>query len=107
MIYFRLFFSIFFNMKIYCSHKNILIEAILMSTHNIPFQYKKKKITLNHNQSEAIGFCQGTQERVRNRSCKRSICVRSIEVLLYYKKSSNQIHHRFDPRFCLLPVTIH
>ena len=28
-----------------CSHKNRLIEAILMSTHNIPFLKIKKKIT--------------------------------------------------------------
>ena len=31
-------FSIVFNMKYdVCSHKNRLTEAILMSTHNIPF----------------------------------------------------------------------
>ena len=28
-----------------CSHLNRLIEAILMSTHYIPYQYKKRKST--------------------------------------------------------------
>ena len=30
-------FSIFFDMKVYCSHLNRLIEAILMCTHYILF----------------------------------------------------------------------
>ena len=39
-----------------CSHKNRLIEAILMSTHNIPFSIYKKKIALNCPKSAAIVF---------------------------------------------------
>ena len=56
-----------FNFLLYegilvCSHQNHLIEAILMSTHNIPFSISKQKITLNHPKSAAMGFFQGTQE---------------------------------------------
>ena len=40
-----------------CSHKNRLIEAILMSTHNIPFSMLKKKITLIYPKSVVMGFC--------------------------------------------------
>ena len=39
-----------------CSHKNRLIEAILMSTHNIPFSIYKKKIALNCPKSAAMAF---------------------------------------------------
>ena len=46
---------------IICSHWNRLIEAILMSTYNIPFA-----ITLNYSKSAALEFFPGTQERVRN-----------------------------------------
>ena len=34
-----------------------LIEAILSSTHNIPFLNLQKKITLNYLKSAAVGFC--------------------------------------------------
>ena len=37
-------FSIFFMKVYYCSHKNRLIEGILMSTHNIPFSIYKRKL---------------------------------------------------------------
>ena len=69
-----------------CSRENRLIEAILMSTHNIPFyclfsresphrgnsneytQYTifniKKKITLNYLKFVAMGVFPGTHERV-------------------------------------------
>ena len=53
-IYFR--FSITKRYSVYI-HLNCLIEAILMSTHNIPFSiYKKKKIALNYPKSAAMGF---------------------------------------------------
>ena len=65
-----------------CS-QNRLDEVILMRTHNIPFSISKKKITLNCNKSAAMGFLQGTQERVRNSRDKRAISVRAIEALLY------------------------
>ena len=39
--------------------------------------------TLNYPTSAAMGFFQGTQERVRNSRGKRAISVRAIEVLLY------------------------
>ena len=53
-----------------------------MSTHNIPFSIFKKKITLNCTKSAAMGFFQGTQDRVRNSCGKRAISVRATEVLL-------------------------
>ena len=43
----------------------------------------KKKITLNYTRSAAMGFFQGTQERVPNSHGKRTICVRATEGLLY------------------------
>ena len=67
-----------------CSHLNCLIEAILMSTDNIPFSIKKK----NHPKLSQIcseGFFQGSQERVLVRQGKRAISVRAIEVLLYHQ----------------------
>ena len=67
-----------------CPHKNRLDEAILMSTHNIPFSIYKRKISLNYPKSAAVGFFQGTEERVRNRRGRRAISVRATEVLLYY-----------------------
>ena len=51
-----------------------------MSTHNIPFQYKKT-ITLNYLKSAAEGFFLGTQDR--NSRGKRAISVLATEVLLY------------------------
>ena len=57
-----------------------------MSTHNIPFFNMKKKNTLNYPKSAAMGFFQGTQERVRNSRGKRAISVRAIEVRLYTVK---------------------
>ena len=58
-----------------------------MSTHNIPYQYKKK----HHMKLSEIEQCPqlcflfllGTQERVRNSRGKRAISVRATEVLLY------------------------
>ena len=43
----------------------------------------KKKIILNYSKSVAMGFSQGTQERVRNSRGKRAISVRATEVPLY------------------------
>ena len=42
-----------------------------------------KKNTLNYPKYAALGFFQGTPERVRNSRGKRAISVRAIEVLLY------------------------
>ena len=42
----------------------------------------KKKITLNYPKSAAVGFFQGTEERVRNSRGRRAISVRATEVLL-------------------------
>ena len=54
-----------------------------MSTQNIPFSISRRKISLNYPKSAAVGFFQGTQERVRNSRGRRAIRVRAIEVLLY------------------------
>ena len=53
-----------------------------MRTTNIPFFNMKKKNTLNYPKSAAMGFFQGTQERVRKSCGKRAISVRAIEILL-------------------------
>ena len=53
-----------------------------MSTPNIPFFNMKKKNTLNFPKSAAMGFFQGTQERVRKSRGKRAIRVQAVEVLL-------------------------
>ena len=55
-----------------------------MSAHNIPFQYKKRKISLNYLKSATVRFFQGTLERVRNSRGKRAISARATEVLLYF-----------------------
>ena len=38
---------------------------------------------MNYPKSAAMGFVEGTQERVRNNRGKRAISVRTTEVLLY------------------------
>ena len=43
----------------------------------------KKKIILNYPKSAAMGFFQGTQERVRNSHCMRGLRVRATDGLLY------------------------
>ena len=43
----------------------------------------KRKITLNYPTLLAVGFFQGTQERVRNSHGRRAIRVRATEALLY------------------------
>ena len=58
-------------------------EAILISTHTIPFSIIKKKITLNYPNLQVWDFFQGTKERVRNSRGKRAISVRTTEDLLY------------------------
>ena len=52
-----------------------------MSTHNIPFQYIKKKITLKYTKFATMGLFPGTQERVRN--SRGTQAIRITEVLLY------------------------
>ena len=49
------------------------------------FNMKKRKITLNYPTDAALGFFQGTQERIRTSRGKRAISVRAIEVLLYHE----------------------
>ena len=58
-----------------------------MSTHNIPFTIIKKKITLCNPKSAAMGFLQGTQERVRN---SRGKCVISAVVTEGLLSDDNQ-----------------
>ena len=45
----------------------------------------KKKVTVNYPKSAAMGFFQGTQERVLNNRGKRAISVRATEGLLLFK----------------------
>ena len=47
------------------------------------FNIKEERNPLNHPESAAMGFFQGTQERVRNSRGKRAISVRATEFLLY------------------------
>ena len=54
-----------------------------MSTRNIPFSIKKKKITRNHPKSVATKLFQGSQERVLSSLGKRVISAQATEVLLY------------------------
>ena len=51
-----------------------------MSTHDIPFLNMKKNIILNYSKSAAMGFCLGTQKRVRNIRGKRASSVRAMKV---------------------------
>ena len=44
-------------------------------TQHTIFNMKKRKITLNYPKSAAVGFFQGTQERVRNSRGRRAIIV--------------------------------
>ena len=75
---------IFFNMKVYCvftlesPHRGDSNEYTQCTFFNM-----KTKNTLNYHKSAAIGFFQGTQERVRKSRGKRAISIRAIEVLLY------------------------
>ena len=67
------------------ANENRLIEAILMSTHNIPFSI------LNENNPKLSQICsyriffQGTQEQVRNSHGKQAMSVRATEGLLYVR----------------------
>ena len=54
-----------------------------MSTHNIPFSYRKEKSPLSILSLPLLDLFQGTQERVRNIRGRRAISVRATEVLLY------------------------
>ena len=78
-IYFR-----FFNVKVCCV---FLLESPHRGDSNENAQYTifdvKYKITVNYPKSAPMGFFQGTQERVRNSRDKRSISVRTTEVLLH------------------------
>ena len=83
-----------------CSHKNRLIEVILIiSIHNIPLQYKKENHPkLSHKQLrlQLWDFLSGIQERVRNSRDKRAFSVRATEVLLYQVQSlCNQLLQQY------------
>ena len=55
---------------------------------------QKRKITLNYPKSAAMGFFQGTQERVRNSRGRRAISVRVTEVLhVHFILSTGQRVH--------------
>ena len=54
-----------------------------MSTHNIQFHDKIRKTSLNTCYQKNFV---GTEKRVRIIHGKRAICVRAIEVILYFEK---------------------
>ena len=77
-------FLIFLNMKVCCVFS---LESPHRGDSNQYTQYTifsmNKKNILNYPKSAAIGFFQGTQERVRNSRGIRAISVRATEVVLY------------------------
>ena len=80
-----------------------------MSTHNIPYQYKKKfkrnYPKYNYVRSYVFLFLLGTPERVRNSRGKRAISVRATEVLLYIqtvKVLIRRLFHRLYKLYCAL-----
>ena len=84
------------------------VEAILISTPNIPFSKKKKKkerkkITANYPESAAMGFFEGTQEKFRNSRGKRATSVRATEGLLYMYSDVGQRINRLIivPETCI------
>ena len=80
------FFFVFYTiLYVECTHKNILDEVILMSTHNMQFRDKiiiEKKHYILVFLSYRKNFV-GTQKRVRISHGKRVISVQIIEVFLY------------------------
>ena len=66
-----------------CSHQNRLIDAILMSSHNIPFLNMKKKIVLNYPKSAAMFFSFPNDQNEFETASKLAISVRVTEGLLY------------------------
>ena len=72
-------------MKVYCVFP---LESPHRGDSNVYTKYTifsiKKKFTLNYPKYAAMGFFQGTQERVRNSRGKRAIIVRAMELLLYF-----------------------
>ena len=78
-----IYFFIFFHMEVCCE---ISLESPHRGDSNEYTQYtifNIEKIILSYPKSAAVGFFQGTQERVRDSSGKRAISVRVTEVLLY------------------------
>ena len=65
----------------------------------------KKKITPDYSKYAAMGFFQGTQERVRNSRDKRAISVRATQVLLYEAKL-NALCNLKSEQAVFLPVSI-
>ena len=72
-----------------------VLIRMLMRTHNIPFSIYRGKHSLNYLNSAAVGFFQGTLERVRNSRGRRAISARAIEVLLYiFREKDEKIYWR-------------
>ena len=69
-------------MYVVCTHKNRLDEAILMSTNNIQFHDKIRKLPVVFVFLSYRKNIVGTQKRVRINHGKRAIGVRAIEVRL-------------------------
>ena len=63
---------------------SVLVEAILMSTHNIQFHDKIIKFSLNICSLQlSEEFCRDSKRRIRISHGKRAIGFRAIEVRLY------------------------
>ena len=79
--------SVFFNMKVCCvfslesPHRGNSNEYTQHTIFNIKIFFRK--INLNYPKSAAVGFFQGTPERVQNSCGRRAISVGATEVLLY------------------------
>ena len=56
----------------------------------------KKKFALNYPKYAAMGFFEGTLERVRNNRAIRAISVRAIEVLLYKANLTLKYHNQIS-----------
>ena len=82
-----IYISIFYKIKVYCI---FALESPHRGDSNEYIQYTifntKKKTTEYYPKSAAMGFFQGTQERIRNSRGERAIGVRAIEVLLYLEE---------------------
>ena len=92
-----------------------LDKAILISTHSIPYQYKKEKhpkLYQIHLCLQPWVFSSGTRERVLNSRGKRAISVRATEGLLYCGKNAIklQVIYAFVPcctlRYIVVPYAV-
>ena len=98
----RILFLAFHEINICVSnHLNRLNEAILMITHNIPFEDEMRQICLNKHKyiyvwSYEIIFL-GTREQVQTKHDKHVISVQATEVLLYMAMETHfMLNSRFD-----------